>query len=100
MAFTVLAGLQQPITAFLNLSPEVCTSLFTPHICSTHDFARTRDLRVLACHCKSVVSVQVQREAAAYWWLRAGLAPIALLNMSLSGILQVVIPASAQVQIA
>ncbi|BDA46390.1 probable protein DETOXIFICATION 45, chloroplastic at C-terminar half [Coccomyxa sp. Obi] len=52
VAFTVLAGLQRPITAFLNLSPEV------------------------------------QQEAAAYWWLRAGLAPIALLNMSLSGILQ------------
>ena len=32
---------------------------------------------------------QVQQEAAAYWWLRAGLAPIALLNMAINGILQV-----------
>ena len=32
--------------------------------------------------------VQVQQEAAPYWWLRAGVAPIALLNMALSGILQ------------
>ncbi|EIE23957.1 hypothetical protein COCSUDRAFT_62487 [Coccomyxa subellipsoidea C-169] len=31
---------------------------------------------------------RVQQEAAAYWWLRAGLAPIALLNMAINGILQ------------
>lgn len=43
----------------------------------------------MACHCKFSLPMQVQQEAAAYWWLRAGLAPIALLNMSMSGILQV-----------
>lgn len=36
----------------------------------------------------SICVWQVQQEAAAYWWLRAGLAPIALLNMAINGILQ------------
>jgi hypothetical protein len=31
---------------------------------------------------------QVRQEARVYWWLRAGLAPLVLLNMALSGILQ------------
>ena len=36
-----------------------------------------------------VVSDDVLAEAQAYWWLRCGLVPCQLLNMSLSGILQV-----------
>jgi len=34
------------------------------------------------------LSEEVQKEAELYWWLRVGLVPILLLNMSLSGILQ------------
>ncbi len=30
----------------------------------------------------------MRQEARVYWWLRAGLAPLVLLNMALSGILQ------------
>lgn len=33
--------------------------------------------------------LQVRREASSYWWLRAALAPLTLLNMALSGVLQV-----------
>ena len=36
--------------------------------------------------------LQVRAEASAYWWLRAALAPLTLLNMALSGILQVRLP--------
>ena len=32
---------------------------------------------------------QVRYESRAYWWLRAALAPLVLLNMAFSGILQV-----------
>lgn len=31
---------------------------------------------------------QVRYEARVYWWLRAALAPLVLLNMAFSGILQ------------
>ena len=37
-------------------------------------------------------ALQVREEASAYWWLRAALAPLTLLNMALSGILQVCAP--------
>ncbi|CAL5227558.1 g10550 [Coccomyxa viridis] len=34
------------------------------------------------------LTTEVREEASAYWWLRAALAPLTLLNMALSGILQ------------
>jgi hypothetical protein len=34
------------------------------------------------------IPAQVRREAAVYWWLRAALAPVLLLNMAINGILQ------------
>ena len=47
-------------------------------------FMRDLDTRDVPSH-----ALQVREEAAAYWWLRAALAPLTLLNMALSGILQV-----------
>ncbi len=44
-------------------------------------------MRLLEITCQPCL--QVRAEASSYWWLRAALAPFTLLNMALSGILQV-----------
>lgn len=59
-ACSTLAALKQPITAFLDLQPEV------------------------------------QQHANPYWWVRVALTPLVLLNMTISGILQVCALLAAQ----